>query len=386
MQRYIERYQAEYILSRLSKNPAVAILGPRQCGKSTLVKRLSSKIRDPLYLDLESPRDLRKLTDPEAFLEHNRGKTIIIDEVQRKPDLFAVARSLIDKSNRNRQFLFLGSASPELIRQSSESLAGRIAYIELSPFLVREVGVKRTADLWLKGGFPRSYLEKEPRDSVEWRYDFIRTFLERDIPALGFKIPVNNIERLWRMTAHATAQVANYSAFAASLGVSGHTVKNYLDLLAQTFMIRLLPPYLFNIKKRLVKSPKLYLRDTGIVHALLGIETRNDLMGHPVFGASWETFAVENVLASIRNWQAFFYRTGSGNEIDLFLLKGRRKIAVECKASTSPSVTRGFYVALDDLEPQETWILSPVEDDYVFDRKRNIFVGNPYHLVRRIDG
>ncbi|HEB09589.1 MAG TPA: ATP-binding protein, partial [Spirochaetales bacterium] len=346
--------------------PALAILGPRQCGKSTLARHIINKMPDTIYLDLEHTRDLRKLNDPEAFFEENRGKTICLDEIQRRPDLFPVMRSIIDVNNRNCQFIILGSASPELLRQSSETLAGRISYTELTPFLFRETGLTSLRELWLKGGYPRSFLEQDIIDSIDWRTDFIRTFLERDIPNLGFKIPANNIERLWRMCAHNTGQVVNCSTLAAALGISGHTVKSYIDLLSQTFMIRLLPPYLVNVKKRLIKSPKLYIRDTGILHSLLEVDNMNELIGHPIYGASWESFAIENIVAPLRRWKCYFYRTSSGNEIDLVLQRGRRIIAVECKASSSPVLNKGFYIAQDDIKPESSWIIAPVTEKYTF--------------------
>jgi predicted AAA+ superfamily ATPase len=381
MHSYIERSLTDDIIHRIRKIPAVAILGPRQCGKSTLVKHIIKNIPETLYLDLESGRDLRKLTDPETFFEENCNKTICIDEIQRRPDLFPVIRSVIDRINRNSQFIILGSASPELIRQSSETLAGRISYFELTPFLCTEVSMDKMRKLWLRGGFPRSFLETDIEDSIEWRYDFIRTFLERDIPSFGFTIPAKNIERLWQMCAHISGQIVNYSNLAVSLGVSSHTVKNYIDILAQTYMVRLLPPYSVNVKKRLIKSPKLYIRDTGILHTLLDIEKMNDLMGHPIYGSSWESFAIENIISSLHRWRAFFYRTSSGNEIDLILKKGTRVIAVECKASSTPEITKGFFIAIGDIKPDESWIVAPVKEKYTIDKKNRITIGSPYDLV-----
>ncbi len=361
--------------------PAVAILGPRQCGKSTLAKHLISEMDNTIYLDLESNRDLKKLNDPETFFEENSDKIICLDEIQRRPEIFAPLRSILDRNSKNGQVLILGSASPMLIKQSSETLAGRISYIELTPFLLKETGDNNLKSLWLKGGFPGSFLADELEDSIFWREDFIRTFLERDIPALGGKLQIGNISRLWQMCAHITGQVVNYSNLASALGVSGHSVKNYIDFLSQAYMIRILPPYYINVGKRLIKSPKIHIRDTGILHTLLDITDRNSLLGHPVYGASWETFCVEQILSSLKGWQGSFYRTSSGNEIDLILTKGRDLIAVECKASSAPSLSKGFYVAAEDLKPIKSWIIAPVSESYVYDKNHNIRVGNPMHLI-----
>ncbi len=385
MQSYIERYQTAFIKQRFAKIPVAAILGSRQCGKSTLVKHIIKGFNNPLYLDLENNRDLRMLNDPETFFEDNRNRVICLDEIQRRPGLFGTLRSVVDREKRNGQILLLGSASPDLLKQSSETLAGRISYIELTPFLLVEVGVDNMKDLWLKGGYPRSFLEPDNTANFLWRSDFILAFLERDIPSLERRFQIGNIKRVWQMCAHLTGQVLNYSNLAASLGVSVHTVKSYIEVLVKTYMIRLLPPYFPNVKKRLIKSPKLYIRDTGILHSLLDIEDRNSLLGHPSYGASWETFSIEQILSSLKGWQGYFYRTSSGNEIDLVLVKGLDVIAVECKASSSPELGRGFYIARDNLAPAESWIIAPVKEKYTYDKSRNIHVGNPYHLIARLN-
>ncbi len=343
--------------------PAVALLGPRQSGKSTLARRIINKLDNGLYLDLEKTSDLNKLRDPEAFFAINTGKLICLDEIQRIPELFALLRSIIDEYGRNGQLLILGSASKDLIRQSSESLAGRISYLQLPPFQLDEVGRENLRTLWLQGGFPRSFLSAVEQ-SYEWRKDFIRTFLERDIPQLGFNIPATAMERLWRMCAHNHGQLLNASKIGASLGVSHHTVRSYMDILAETFLLRILPPYVINTKKRLVKSPKIYVRDSGILHALLDIKTHNDLLGHSIYGASWEGFVLEHIINGTPDWKHFFYRTASGVEIDLVLERGERIIAVECKASTSPSPTKGFWLALKSLNVQTAYIIAPVESSY----------------------
>lgn len=372
MQGYIRRFITEGIKQKLQNIPAVIILGPRQCGKSTLAKAIISEIANAVYLDLERPSDINKLTDPEAFFSLNANKLICLDEIQRVPELFPVLRSMIDENKRNGQFIILGSASPNLIKQSSETLAGRISYFELTPFLFKEISennhLNRLRKVWLRGGFPRSYLASDERESFEWRLDFIRTFLERDIPQIGFRIPAKTLERFWKMCAHLHGQILNSSKLGESLGLSHHTVRSYVDLFDQTFVLRVLRPYEPNLKKRLVKSPKIYIRDTGLLHALLGIEDHNDLLGHPVYGASWEGFVIENILSLLPDWTASFYRTSSGSEIDLILEKGKRRIAVECKVSTSPSLNRGFWNAMDDLNFEEAWIIAPVKDSYPAER------------------
>lgn len=370
MQSYIDRKLHTKILQKLDANPVVALLGPRQCGKSTLIKRIIKDIPSAIYLDLEKLSDLRKLDNPEIFFEHSQNRLICLDEIQRKPDLFPAIRSFVDEQNRTSQFLILGSASPELIRQSSESLAGRIAYLHLTPFFLKEVEKKsKTAvfDLWLKGGFPRSYLQANENESYDWRENFIRTFLERDIPQFGFRISPNQIERFWRMLAHTHAQVFNSSKLSESLGVSYHTVRTYLSILEQTFLVRTLSPYEANIKKRLVKSPKVYIRDSGLLHTLLEIESFDKLLGNPSFGSSWEGFVIENILVEMPRWRPFFYRTATGVEIDLILEKGNQKIAIECKASKAPKIGKGFRAALKQLSINEAWIIAPLNDSYKYD-------------------
>jgi predicted AAA+ superfamily ATPase len=376
MQKYIPRKITSTVRRRLSEIPAVAIIGARQCGKTTLAKNVIAKNKTAIYLDLEKNSDRNKLQDPEAFLRLNADRLICLDEIQRVPELFPLLRSMIDESHRNGQFLLLGSASPGLLRQSSETLAGRISYVHLSPFVLSELPVGKSKhldrELWLRGGFPRSYLAATETASLEWRQDFIRTFLERDIPQLGFQIPVRRLERLWQMLAHIQGQLLNSSKLGESLGVSHHTVRSYVEMLDQTFMLRILPPYRPNLKKRLVKSPKIYIRDTGILHALLDIETQNDLLGHPVYGASWEGFVIENICAAYPEWRPHFFRSSSGSEIDLILTKGRRRVAIECKVSSSPQVRRSFFNAMQDLELKEAWVLAPVSGSYPL--KGKIFV------------
>lgn len=386
MHGYINRVLSQHMIDRLTKMPAVALLGPRQCGKSTLAGVVLQSLPASIYLDLERPRDRNKLQDAEAFLNLNRDTLICIDEVQRAPEIFALLRSVIDDRNRNGQFLILGSASRDLIRQSSESLAGRISYLELTPFIFSEVVRYNDSPLhtlWLRGGCPRSYLADDDDASFQWRLDFIRTFLERDIPRLNMRIPPQRVERLWQMCAHSHGQLLNSAKLAGALGLSDRTVRSYIDLLAGAFMVRILKPFHANLKKRLVKSPKLYIRDTGLLHTLLGIESVNDLFGHPVYGASWEGFVIENILACLKpQVTASFYRTAKGAEADLLLEKGQTRIVVECKASSAPKCSRGFRNVIDDVKAQHAWVIAPVEDAYpiaenITVASLNAFINNP---------
>ncbi len=382
----INRKYSMYILRDLKVFPCVAIFGPRQCGKSTLANNLGNTAANMVYLDLENPADLRKLDDPILYFEHNKDKLVCLDEIQRKPEIFPVLRSIIDRNERKGQMLILGSASEELLRQSSESLAGRIAYIELTPFMLSEIS-RSYSDIfriWQRGGFPGSYLADDEYASTRWRINFIRTFLERDIPQLGISIPAVNIDRMWRMLAHSHGQVLNASRLGESIGTSHHTVRNYLNILEQTFMVRQLQPYHVNLKKRLVKSPKVYIRDSGILHSLLDIESFDGLMGHTVYGSSWEGFVIENVLAELQDFRGYFYRTAAGQEIDLVLEKGNRRIAVECKVSSAPEVTKGFYNALDDLQIDEAWIIAPVKESYSI--KGNVKVSGLMEFVEYMAG
>jgi predicted AAA+ superfamily ATPase len=352
------------IKKRLDNNPAVALLGARQVGKSTIAGMLLKQFPDSIYLDLERPADINKLTDPEAFFTSFGQSLICLDEIQHLPDIFPVLRGLIDRNKRNSQYLLLGSASRDLIRQSSESLAGRLSYLEITPFQQTEIPDIDSAIHWLRGGYPRSVLAGSDEVSFQWREDYIRTFLERDIPQLGFRIPANTMRRLWQMLAHSQGQVLNASKFASSMGVSSHTIRKYIDLLEQTFMLRVLLPYANNTKKRLVKSPKIYIRDTGILHALLGIESRQELFGHPIYGVSYEGYVIENIITKLRRWKASFFRTSNGAEMDLVLEKGSRRLAVEIKSSTSPMTSKGFWTSIEAIQPDETFIIAPVDSAY----------------------
>lgn len=369
MHGYIDRIASSRLELLLRGTPAVALLGPRQCGKSTVARRLVEGRADVLFLDLERPADANKLRDPEALFDAYSERLICIDEIQRAPELFPVMRYVIDRHERNGQFLILGSASPHLLKQSSESLAGRIAHEELAPLAWPEVGVRADAatlrEYWLRGGFPRSWLAADAAASFRWRLDFLRAFVERDVPRLRERVSVARMEALWHMCAHLHGQELNSAKLAASLGVDGHTVRSYIELLTGSFMARLLQPFHSNLKKRLVKSPKLYLRDTGLLHALLDIETHADLCGHPVRGASWEGLVLDNICALLRpGVRVSFYRTANGAELDIVLEKGSERVAIECKASTEPRVERGFWHALEDVKPRHVWVVAPVESSY----------------------
>ncbi|MDQ6960073.1 MAG: ATP-binding protein [Mariprofundaceae bacterium] len=364
MHGYIDRIITAEIVKRLQSNPAVALLGARQAGKSTIAEVIIRQFPDAIYLDLERPADMNKLMDAEAFFQQFEDRMICLDEIQRMPDLFAVLRGVIDRRKRDGQFLLLGSASRELIRQSSESLAGRLSYVEITPFTRMETAEFDIGLHWLRGGYPRSLLAADQDISFQWREDYIRTFLERDIPQLGFRIPANTLGRFWRMLAHSHGQVLNALKLADSMGVSAHTIRKYIDLLEQTFVVRALSPWTGNTKKRLIKSPKVYIRDSGLLHALLDIETMQALFAHPVYGASFEGFVIENLLTRLPRWQASFYRTSNGAEIDLVLEKGMRTVAVEIKASTSPKLSRGNWSALEALQPDRSYVVAPVDEPY----------------------
>lgn len=357
--------------SALDSFPVVALLGPRQVGKTTLALTLAKDWGEETarYLDLESPADRARLADPEAYLEAQQGRLVILDEIHRIPELFAVLRGIVDRRRRaglrTGQFLVLGSASLELLRQSSESLAGRITFVELTPIRADELAADRTTieQLWVRGGFPDSLLAKEDASSLEWRRAFIRTYLERDIPQFGPRVPAETLRRFWTMLAHGQAQQMNAARLASGLGVSGQTVARYLDLLVDLLLVRRLPAWSGNVGKRLVKSPKVYIRDSGIVHALLGLESLDDVLGHPVAGPSWEGMVLESAHAAAGGFPAFYYRTSAGAEIDV-VIEGRhgRRYAVEIKRSSAPSVSRGFRNGLEDLEIRESIVIYPGQE------------------------
>ena len=355
---YVPRRLQPAIESALAEQSAVGLLGPRQVGKTTLAHRIAAG-RDAVYLDLENPEDLALLSEPRPVLAGYAGKLVILDEVQRLPGLFQTLRGLIDQYRRDGRgagrFLLLGSSSPDLLRQSAESLAGRIAYRELGPLDLGETGQGEVDRLWLRGGFPSAWLAGNDAASFVWRRDLIRTYLERDIPVFDSRLPAETLRRLWTMLAHNQGAPLNATQLASSLAVHVRTLNRYIDLLVDLLLVRRLPPWSGNVGKRLVRSPRLYVRDSGIVHALLGLRRLEDVLAHPVAGGSWEGFAVENLLAAAPDWaQPFFYRTQAGAEVDLVLeFDPGRRWAVEIKRSASrPAPSRGFHTACADLEAQ----------------------------------
>ncbi len=375
MQRLIRRNIESFVNENLSVFPAVVILGPRQCGKSTLVKMLYQNSDAYVYLDLQNLDDLNKLSEPTLFFQANQDMTICLDEIQLVPELFSILRSEIDRNRRPGRFILLGSASQNLIQKTSESLAGRVGLIELTPFTIEEVEQDTNFELnrlWLRGGYPDSYLASSNQGSVLWRENFLRTYVERDIPQLGFQIPALQLRRLLTMCAHNQGGLFNSSKLGESLGITYQTVRRYIDLMEQTFIIRSLPPFEKNTKKRLVKSPKIYVRDSGLLHRLLQIDDFNSLMGNPIFGASWEGFVIETIISSLRDCKFSFYRTATGDELDLLIEKGDRIIAVECKASSAPQVTKGFWSAIEAVQPDKAYIIAPVPTAYPF--KNNVEV------------
>ncbi len=355
----------------LGRSPITAILGPRQCGKTTLA-RLFGSGRKAEYFDLESQPDLRRLQNPELVLGSLEG-IVILDEIQNMPSLFNVLRILVDRPENSVRFLILGSASPDLVKNVSESLAGRVEFIELSGFDIRETGANLWQTLWLRGGFPRSFLADSDDDSQAWREGFVKTFLERDIPQLGITIPSAAMRRFWTMLAHYHGQLWNASEFARSMGLSDKTVRTYLDILTGTFMVHQLQPWYENIGKRQVKSPKVYLRDTGLLHTLLSIFDLQTLWGHPRVGASWEGFALNQFLQIFSPTQQFFWSTYSGAELDLFFMHRGRRYGVEFKFSEAPRVTRSMRIALDDLQLDRLWIIYPGEHQYPVDEKLRVW-------------
>ena len=383
----IKRRLQEDIIKSLGKVPSVGLVGPRQAGKTTLAKMIAETVEKPvIYLDLENPQDLQKLDNAQLYFQQYQNHLIILDEAQRKPELFPLLRSLIDRDRKPGRFMILGSASPSLKRQASESLAGRIAYYELSPFTLDEIfkGKDSFKKLWLRGGYPESYLADSDESATAWIQNFIRTHLERDLPVLGIRVPSTTLFRFWTMVAHCNGQLWNASRLAESLGVDSKTARRYLDILEETFMIRQLQPFFGNVKKRLVKSPKVYIRDTGLLHTMLKIYSYDDLHANPVLGASWEGFCLEQILAlKPPKYDAYFYRTQSAAaaEIDLILTKGLKvEIAVEIKYSLTPKLTRSSTNATNEVAPSKTWIIYPGDESYPI--KKNIWTLSINQLSR----
>lgn len=350
--------------------PVVGLLGPRQCGKTTLARQFSEDLPTTLF-DLEDPVDVRRLSAPMTVLE-TLSDLVIVDEVQRMPELFELIRVLVDRPGNPARYLLLGSASPDLVRGVSESLAGRIGFVDLAGFDLGEVGPDEKADLWIRGGFPRSFLAREATSSLRWREDFIRTFLERDIPQLGIGVPAETLRRFWTMIAHYHGQVWNAAQLARSIGSSENTARRYLDILAGAFMVRVLPPWFENIRKRQVRAPKIYLRDSGILHALLGLEDLAQVRGHPKLGASWEGFALEQVLGVLDTRDAYFWATHGGAELDLMVLRGGKRYGFEFKYQDAPGPTRSMRTATEDLGLDHAWVVYPGSKSYTLDERLSV--------------
>jgi predicted AAA+ superfamily ATPase len=365
----IERRINPEIGALLEQSPAVVLIGPRQAGKTTLALGVAEG-REATYLDLESEADRARLTEPQLYFADHAGELVVLDEIHRAPGIFEALRGMIDQGRREGKgagrFLLLGSAAIDLLAQSGETLAGRVSFVELSPFDITEVGADKLDRLWVRGGFPESFLAKDEETSLRWRRDFIRTYLERDIPQLGPRIPAETLRRLWTMLAHSQGGLLNAAQLARGLGVSGATIGHYLDLMVDLLLVRRLAPRLSNAGKRLVRSPKVYVRDTGLVHALLGLADKEAVLGHPVAGASWEGMAIENLIAVAgEEAEPSFYRTSGGAEVDLVLRwADGREWTVEVKRSLAPKLERGLRSALADIEPERSFLVYPGTERY----------------------
>lgn len=354
---YLERIRSVFRV-----HPVAALLGPRQCGKTTLARMLAENQVSTTF-DLESPVGRQRLAAPMTLLERLEG-LVIIDEIQRQPELYEILRVLVDRPDNAAQFLVLGSASPELVKGTSESLAGRVGFVDLSGFTLGEVGVRERDRLWSRGGFPRSFLAPDDAASGMWRQEFIRTFLERDIPQLGITIPSETLRRFWTMVAHYHGQVWNAAEFARSLGASENTARRYLDILAGAYMVRVLPPWFENLKKRQVKAPKIYIRDSGTFHSLLQLPALQDVFDHPKLGASWEGFALEHVLNVVNTRDAYYWATHGGAELDLLIFASGKRFGFEFKFADAPALTRSMHVALQDLRLDHLWVIYPGSEAY----------------------
>ena len=345
--------------------PVAALLGPRQCGKTTLARIIAEK-NPSTYFDLENPVDVARLSAPMSVLENIKG-LVIIDEIQRKPELFELLRVLADRADNPAKFLILGSASPDMVKGASESLAGRIGFTDLSGFNLWEAGVENRDSLWVRGGFPNSFLAPDDNGSMVWRENFIRTFLERDIPQLGISIPSETLRRFWTMIAHYHGRVWNAAQFARSMGTSEITARRYLDILAGAYMVRVLPPWFENLRKRQVKAPKIYIRDSGIFHALLQLENLSDIQGHPMLGSSWESFALEHVVGAFNNRDIYFWATHAGAELDLLVMSKGKRYGFEFKYADAPGTTRSMRTAINDLSLEHLWVVYPGKEEYALD-------------------
>ncbi|MBI3252912.1 MAG: ATP-binding protein [Candidatus Omnitrophica bacterium] len=366
--------ELQFLARRFREAPVVAIVGPRQCGKTTLARQWARKSRfRPIHrFDLENPRDLAQFENPLLALESLKG-LIVIDEIQRRPELFPILRVLVDK-NREAKYLILGSASGSLLAQSSESLAGRIAYLELGGLSLDSLPKPSDQKLWIRGGFPRSFLSKNDQASFAWRQDFITTFLERDVPALGIRVPAGTLRRFWIMLAHYHGQIFNASEIARSLGASETAARHYLDILCGTFLIRQLQPWFYNTKKRLLRRPKIYFRDSGLFHALISAQNRADLLVHPKLGASWEGFSIEQAIQhlSLRQEEVFYWGVHTGGELDLVFQRNGKLWGVEAKYGDAPTLTQSMKAAIDELELAHLWVVYPGETEYALDKRVSV--------------
>ncbi len=380
MQGMLERNALKEVINDLKQFPAVALLGCRQVGKTTLAEQISKKLKKPsLYLDLQLTSDIQKLSEPQLFLEKQEGILVILDEIHRFPELFVILRGIIDRRRKKGEkaghFLILGSASPELLKQSSESLAGRISYIELNPFNLLEVNKAKIKDyldnLWLRGGFPDSFLQNDDNLSMRWREQFIRTYVERDIPEIGPDLPADRIFKLLRMLAFDQGSQINLTKLAGSLAVSTTTVKKYIDILSGFFLIRKLQPWHGNSKKRLIKSAKIYIRDSGLLHSLTNLGHYNDIIGHSICGKSWEGFAIEQIIQKLPyRSEVSYYGTDAGAEIDLIIeTPNRETFALEIKRTLSPKVSKGFKNGCEDIKPHKRYYIIPYGDPYPIDKE-----------------
>lgn len=374
----------DLLKEKLAYSPAVAILGPRQCGKTTLVKQFIKTIpnKEINFFDLEDPRDLARLENPILSLEDLSGY-VVIDEIQRKPELFPILRVLIDKQKNNTKYILLGSASRDILESSSETLAGRISYLELEGFGIDVIKKSETNKLWLRGGFPRSFLAASDSESFAWREDFISTFLERDVPNLGIRVPATTLRRFWTMLAHYHGEILNYSDLASSFGVADTTIRHYIDILVSTFLIRELKPWHQNTKKRLVKRPKIYFRDSGLFHSLSFIKSNRDLQLHPKLGQSWEAFAIEQSIYSLnlKQEEAFFWKLHSGAEMDLVFERKGSLYGVEVKYNDAPTMTKSIASAIEELDLEQVWIVYPGSKNYRIHEKVEVISINQIHTL-----
>ena len=379
----IKRNKLQNIVESLEYFPIVGIIGSRQVGKTTIAKEVAKSIKqESVYIDLENPRDLVKLQDPVLYFEDNIDKCVILDEIQNAPHLFPILRSMVDLKRTPGRFIILGSASPELIRDSSESLAGRIAYIELSPLNLTEINKPEEIDsLWLKGGYPDAFLIQNQKFVEQWHYNYIKTYIERDLLNLGLKTDKTILVKLLQMLSHIHGDIINYNNLSKSLTISANTIKKYLNFFESAFILRLLQPFHINIKKRLIKSPKVYIRDTGILHYLQNISEKEDLYGNPLIGNSWEGFVIEQIVQILPNkYQVYFYRTHDGSECDLVIAKSQKPIvAIEIKYSASPKLSKGTVLAFNDLNAENNYVITPNSDDYKI--KQNVRVCNLYDFL-----